>query len=655
MLLLSQTTQSLGCTVFSMINIDDLLNFAEMIIYTHAGKHLNDLQRVILQESLLRTKKTYEQIAHEYGYSENYIQQVVATKLWRLLSDALGEKVTKANLRSVLERNYKTYKLQTDEIHPQKQLHYRVKEQGTIYQLILKKKIFIIYPEGESSINLVQTLVSALSISDYEFLLKTWASFLKIDQGSQTLEQEVMSCESVIMLLSEECLTRHSLIQTLTRTFTNSPTEGEHKPTIMSILLGGFSDRVIREQLENEFTQIPIWEWSDSSDTSTVIQNIRDYLKINHDHLPPEQLNELPQITPGVDVSAIEPIEEDYPVPFIEPELPKGSVPLNSPFYVERNPHESRCYHEISKPGAMISLKAPKQMGKTSLLNRILAYGASQNYQTVLIDFQQADEGILTDVNKLLRWFCGSISRQLQLESKLNTYWDQDLGSKLSCTLYFQEYLLEQIQQPLILALEEVNKIFDKFEVANTLLLLLRSWSENSKVNAVWQKLRLVVVHSTEEYIALQINQSPFNFGLEIDLPPLRAFQVQQLAKRHELDLGAKEIDQIMDLIAGHPYLVRLTLYDLATRKLSLQELIQDAATDTGIYKDHLHRLLWQLQQYPDLMAAFKEVVDSTKPVTLEQVQGFKLKSMGLVCLHNNQVTISCQLYQRYFSERLLS
>lgn len=80
-------------------------------------------------------------------------------------------------------------------------------------------------------------------------------------------------------------------------------------------------------------------------------------------------------------------------------ELPVGSVPLNSPFYVERPPVESRCYAEIMRPRALIRIKAPSQMGKTSLMVRILADAKQQGsdadptsaVQTVPLSFQQAD------------------------------------------------------------------------------------------------------------------------------------------------------------------------------------------------------------------------------------------------------------------------
>ncbi|TVP63375.1 MAG: NACHT domain-containing protein [Nodularia sp. (in: Bacteria)] len=47
---------------------------------------------------------TYEQIAERSGYSINYLQRDIGPKFWKLLSDALGRKVNKTNLRGILSQ-----------------------------------------------------------------------------------------------------------------------------------------------------------------------------------------------------------------------------------------------------------------------------------------------------------------------------------------------------------------------------------------------------------------------------------------------------------------------------------------------------------------------------------------------------------------------
>ncbi|MEA5628330.1 AAA-like domain-containing protein [Nostoc sp. UHCC 0251] len=50
----------------------------------------------------------------------------------------------------------------------------------------------------------------------------------------------------------------------------------------------------------------------------------------------------------------------------------------------------------------------------------------------------------------------------------------------------------------------------------------MRSWYEEAVYgdsrNPLWQNLRLIIVHSPEVYILLDLNKSPFNVGLAIEL-----------------------------------------------------------------------------------------------------------------------------------------
>ncbi|MGB3639683.1 MAG: AAA-like domain-containing protein, partial [Rivularia sp. (in: cyanobacteria)] len=216
--------------------------------------------------------------------------------------------------------------------------------------------------------------------------------------------------------------------------------------------------------------------------------------------------------------------------------FPNGPVPLNSPLYIKRPPVEELATKEIHKPGCVIRIKAPKKMGKSSLLYRIIAHSKTTNYKTVYIDFQEADNVIFSSLNKFLRWFCANVSRQLNLTPKLDDYWDEDMGSKVSCKIYFEAYLLNQINSPIVLALNEVNRIFEYPTIARDFLPMLRFWHEVAQQVEIWQKMRLIVVHTTESYVPLHINQSPFNVGLAIALPHFNLEQVQELAQRYGLN-----------------------------------------------------------------------------------------------------------------------
>ena len=332
-------------------------------------------------------------------------------------------------------------------------------------------------------------------------------------------------------------------------------------------------------------------------------------------------------------------------------EFPEGLVKVDSTFYVERPPIEKTCYETVVKPGSLIRIKAPLQMGKSSLMVRILHHAAQQNFHQVTLDFQLADSKIFSDLDLFLKWFCLTVGRKLNLPNKLDKYWDDLFGSKISCTDYFEKYILIEIDRPLVLAFEEVNLIFSHPNIAGDFFSLLRAWHEEAKNNPLWKQLRVILVHSTEVYIPLNINQSPFNVGLAIELPEFSEQQVLDLAKRHQLDWDSHHVNQLMAMLGGHPYLIRVALYHLATQQITLKQLLQQAPTEAGFLGNHLRRHRSNLEQQTELANAMEKAISSFHPVRLESVAMFKLHSMGLVTLKGNEITPRCELYRQYFAK----
>jgi hypothetical protein len=161
------------------------------------------------------------------------------------------------------------------------------------------------------------------------------------------------------------------------------------------------------------------------------------------------------------------------------------------------------------------------------------------------------------------------------------------------------------------------------------------------------------MAHSVEVYIPLPTNRSPFNVGLAIELPTFNQEQVQDLAQRHQLQLTKPELEQLMKLTGGFPYLIRVALYQSSRLNIPIKTLLQDATNDRGIYQQHLQYQWWNLQQNPDLFDAFQQVL--TAPIQLDSEVAFKLKSLGLVHLVENQATVSCELYREYLRNYLVN
>ena len=84
--------------IISNLDIDQAISLVDNRIHP---KHLNRVQEIILIKSL--EGQTYSQIVIEYNYGMEYIK-TSGSELWKLLSQAFGQQITKSNCNSFIRR-----------------------------------------------------------------------------------------------------------------------------------------------------------------------------------------------------------------------------------------------------------------------------------------------------------------------------------------------------------------------------------------------------------------------------------------------------------------------------------------------------------------------------------------------------------------------
>ncbi|MDY6940264.1 MAG: AAA-like domain-containing protein [Cyanobacteriota bacterium] len=324
--------------------------------------------------------------------------------------------------------------------------------------------------------------------------------------------------------------------------------------------------------------------------------------------------------------------------------------------YVERPPIESQCDRVISQPHAFLNIQGFSQIGKTWLLNRILDRAAQRGYRTVRLNFLMVDREILTNFDRFLRWFCASIGKLLLGEHQVEKYWDPCLGSNASCTAYFEEYLLDKTGTPLVLGLDNVERLFAYPEIAGDFFNLLRAWHEEDKRGDRTEQLRLAISHSYDDYPppsdALNL---PFSIeiGTIVKLPEFDRQQVRELVRRNQFDWSDTQIDRLMATLGGHPGLLQFTLSTLAASSdLTLDRLLQTAIGDGGLYANHLWKYWLVLREDPELIRAMDAVVKASEPIQLPFDLAHHLARLGLVRWQGNAVEPRCELYRQYFQDR---
>ncbi|MEW5959951.1 MAG: AAA-like domain-containing protein [Chloroflexota bacterium] len=342
------------------------------------------------------------------------------------------------------------------------------------------------------------------------------------------------------------------------------------------------------------------------------------------------------------------------PLPEFDPrylEAPGGVVKLRDRFYIERH-SDAQLKNEVIKVGTTTTIRAARQTGKSSLLVRGVNFGREHGAKVINLDLQRIDADRLASPDLFLRDLAESIVRKLRLDAaEVERAWQGPLGPQDKLTYLLEDYVLPESDSPIILALDEVDRLLTT-PFHNDFFALLRSWHNSRALDEQWDRLNMVMVISTEPYLLIaDANQSPFNVGLKLYLEDFNEAQVRDLNQRHGEPLTGADFAQLLELLGGHPYLTRKALYLLLTENLSWADLTRLAPLDQGPFGDHLRRQQWLLRNEPDLQAALRQVIEQHS--TADEMALFRLLQAGLVKGRGDAYSCRCDLYRLYFKDKL--
>ena len=102
--------------------------------------------------------------------------------------------------------------------------------------------------------------------------------------------------------------------------------------------------------------------------------------------------------------------------------VPTGALSPESPLYIERG-HDQHIQQQVTLSGSTTIVEGARQMGKTSLLARAVAYARTQQYTIVDFHFQALDEQLFATLDSLLRYLADALCERLQLADSPEETW----------------------------------------------------------------------------------------------------------------------------------------------------------------------------------------------------------------------------------------
>jgi hypothetical protein len=343
------------------------------------------------------------------------------------------------------------------------------------------------------------------------------------------------------------------------------------------------------------------------------------------------------------------------PPPYAAPlPVPGGTLDVDDPWYLARATDATALAH-IRQPGQTLTIKGPRQMGKSSLLMRTVKEGMESGKSVALLDFQLVDEYSKAHADVFFQRFASWVAEQLNLPDSVDKFWNSGYASPQNCTRYMEQQILDKMDGPVIVAIDETDAIFQT-TFSQDFFSMLRSW-HNKRADPIrrsWKKLDIILSTSTEpQFFIDRPHESPFNVGVTLRVEDFEPGQVAELNAKHPRPLGPADVDRLCRLVRGHPYLTRKALYMAAgsTPTCSVDDLFAQAQDDAGPFGDHLRDYLLRLQRKQDLIPLLRQVIDGR--TLSDELAIYRLQALGLVRREGHKVTPRCDLYGAYFRERL--
>ena len=335
----------------------------------------------------------------------------------------------------------------------------------------------------------------------------------------------------------------------------------------------------------------------------------------------------------------------------IDIEAPFGTMRPDSKFYIERVV-DTLCRDRMTAAlPSTIFIQAPRQMGKSSLIQRVIKkIKDDRDKQVAFIDFQKFPEDYFDEEELFLREFCLMLSEALNIEDKIDLYWATRRTHIINCSRYISKYIIPQLEQPLVLAMDEVERMLVSPFRAN-FFGMLRTWHNDRALDENLAKLTLFLSSSTEPYLFIDDPyQSPFNVAETFLLQDFTRLEVDDLNRRHGSPLDNHQVADLMNLVNGHPFLTRLTLYLVTKEITDLDTIMAQATEDTGPFGSHLRHYLLRVLKQPELKRALAHICRNE---TCDEDQTFyRLEGAGLIKKDSQRIILRNQLYTRYFKER---
>ena len=333
-------------------------------------------------------------------------------------------------------------------------------------------KIFISYKRHtDDDQPLAKLLARSLQARHQVFIDQT---MLVGEDWVHRIKAEVEQADFVVLLLSEQSIQSQMVVEEAR--MADEARQHGGKPHILPVRVA--YEGSLPYDLGAILNRLNYALWKSRADDEAVVQQIEAAL--TGTSLPTPDLKG-GELAPDVPVSAAN--------PKAALEAPEGTMSPDSAFYVERA-SDRIVAEEARHNGYTLTIRGPRQMGKSSLLGRVMWQARDAGKKVAFVDFQAFGRDALSDPAKLYYQFCWLIEDALELDLELEKYWKVPVSEPQKCRRFMERRILPACNQNgLLLAIDEADSLLES-PFRSDFFGMLRSWHNERAFTLAWKQFQ---------------------------------------------------------------------------------------------------------------------------------------------------------------------